>query len=112
MLRKVRPAIRYLRQLHERMTTLQFPAVDPLRLRVLVALDGLEALEKTLEQLAKVRSTRDDYLLGLSPRDYKRQRETSGTDRQAGKPALRGTNRRPLSLAPFLDGSCCRDNSD
>ena len=70
---RLQPSLGLLKRLLERMTAQGFPPSDPLRLRALCALDQLELLQTTLQRLAQARLTRDDYLLGLSPRDYKRQ---------------------------------------
>lgn len=72
--KQLRPMITFMLKLHERMTAQQFPAIDQLRLRTLTALDQLEARQAVLEQLAKDRTARDDYLLDAkSRREYKRR---------------------------------------
>ena len=67
------PVIQYLQALQARMTAQHFPWQDRLRLRALIALDALEAMHDVLEHLAKERVTRDTYMLGVKPRDWKRQ---------------------------------------
>lgn len=72
--KQLRPMIVFMRKLHARMTAQQFPATDLLRLRTLTTLDQLEAMQHVLEQLAKARTERDDYLMSAkSQREYKRR---------------------------------------
>ena len=71
---KLLPAAVFLKSLAARIEQQQFPQLDPLRMRTLIALDQLEALQQVLEHLAKDRTTRDTYLLGCrSEREYKRK---------------------------------------
>lgn len=70
---RVLPSILLMRKLQERMTACDFPFNDRLRLRVLIALETLEALYEALEQLGAARVKHDDYFGGLKARDWKRQ---------------------------------------
>ena len=63
----------FVRSLLERIEAQQFPALDPLRLRTITALDQLEALQHVLDHLAQQSGDRDRFMLGCrSEREYKR----------------------------------------
>jgi hypothetical protein len=73
LLQRVQGHVAFLQALLNRMEQQQFPQLDQLRLRTLMALDQLEMLQKTVERLAAERTRREELWSAKSTREFKRR---------------------------------------